>query len=128
MGGNGGTPNGVDGTTGGECYGPRFAGGGATQSAVGVNSGYSNLNGDLMVGGGYSGGGGGGLYGGAGSTGGGGGGGSSTYNYNAAGSAALGLTFVSGTYGVAASAVSGSVSITYTLLIGVLRWYTFPLL
>ncbi len=28
----------------------------------------------------------------------------------------MGLTYVSGTYGVAASAVSGSISITYTLL------------
>ena len=113
-GGDGGTPDGANGTTTATCG--NSVGGGATQTSVGVSSFNSpNTNGQGMNGGYYAGGGGGGVFGGAGSEGAGGGGGSS--NYNVAGATVAGFTFVSGSgaYGVAASAVSGSVSITYTL-------------
>eukprot|EP01034_Spumella_vulgaris_P027982 gene27982-biopygen24015 len=49
-GGNGGNPNGLDGTVSG-C-GSATVGGGATQLTWGVNSGQSSFNGELMYGGG----------------------------------------------------------------------------
>ncbi len=114
LGGNGGTPDGVSGTNGGTCS--YYGGGGATQTAAGVSSGgsaYSGYNGQGMVGGIGLSGGGGGQYGGAGGASAAGGGGSSMF---AAGSTIAGLAVVGGAYRVAAAAVSGSVSITHTLL------------
>ncbi len=111
MGGNGGTPEGTSGTipSSPSCG---TVGGGATQTAAGVNAFHSDYYGVGMTGGPDCGGGGGGLWGGAGGRGAAGGGGSSKYDV----SSVAGFTFVSGAYGVAASAVSGSVSITHTLL------------